>query len=227
MSTRGCSAQLPHARAAALALTAAAALAAGLAGCGGSDASSSSSSSSSAQQISSANSDTGFDGAALPGALPAANFTLRDQRGRQVSLRDYRGQVVVIAFLYSTCGSPCVLIAQQIRGALDELPHPVPVLIVSADPAADTPARVARFLSEVSLTGRVEYLTGPPSRLAPIWRAYHVRPASAGRAAFEEYASVLLIDGRGAERVLFQSEQLTPEGISHDIGRLQADAAHP
>ncbi len=144
-----------------------------------------------------------------------------------MSLSDYRGHVVVIAFLYTTCGAPCVLIAQQIRGALDELPRPVPVLIVSADPAADTPAHIARFLSEVSLTGRVEYLTGPPPRLQPIWRAYHVRPASAGRATFEEYASVLLIDGRGAERVLFQSEQLTPEGISHDIGRLEEDPAQP
>jgi protein SCO1/2 len=224
MSSRGCSAQLAHARAAALALTAAAALAASLAGCGGSDANSSSSSS---QQVISANSDTGFDGAALPGELPAPDFTLSDQRGRRVSLSDYRGHVVVIAFLYTTCGAPCVLIAQQIRGALDELPRPVPVLIVSADPAADTRAHIARFLSEVSLTGRVEYLTGPPSRLQPIWRAYHVRPASAGRATFEEYASVLLVDPRGRQRVLFQSEQLTPEGISHDIGRLEEDPAHP
>ncbi len=103
----------------------------------------------------------------------------------------------------------------------------MPVLIVSADPAADTPARVARFLSQVSLTGRVEYLTGPPSRLAPSGAPTTcARRARAGPRS-RSYASVLLIDGRGAERVLFQSEQLTPEGISHDIGRLQADAAHP
>ena len=54
----------------------------------------------------------------------------------------------MLAFLYSTCGATCVLIAQQIRGALDELPRPVPVLIVSADPRADTPARVKRFLAQ-------------------------------------------------------------------------------
>ncbi len=73
-----------------------------------------------------------------------------------MSLSSYRGQVVVLAFLYSTCGATCTLIAQQIRGALDELPQPVPVLIVSADPAADTPASVARFLARVSLTGRIQ-----------------------------------------------------------------------
>ncbi|HLM84817.1 MAG TPA: SCO family protein [Solirubrobacteraceae bacterium] len=163
----------------------------------------------------------GFEGAPLPGSTLAPNFTLTDQHGHAVSPSDYRGQVVVIAFLYTTCGAPCTVIAQQIRGALDELAHSPAVLIVSADPRADTRARIARFLAEASLTGRVEYLTGPLSSLLRIWRAYQVRPASAGRTAFDEYASVLLVDGRGRERVLFESEQLTPEALSHDIERLR------
>jgi hypothetical protein len=48
-----------------------------------------------------------------------------------------------------------------------------------------------------------------------------VTPA-AGRAAFERSASVLLIDGRGLERVIYQQEQLTPESLAHDIRSLQA-----
>jgi len=43
-----------------------------------------------------------------------------------------------------------------------------------------------------------------------------------GRAAFDNYASVLLLDSSGRERVLFQSEQLTPESLAHDIRRLQS-----
>jgi hypothetical protein len=35
---------------------------------------------------------------------------------------------------------------------------------------------------------------------------------------------VLLVDRRGAQRVLLQSEQLTPEGISHDVRVLAATA---
>jgi protein SCO1 len=167
-------------------------------------------------------STSGFDGAALPAGVIAPAFTLTDQNGHSVSLAESRGQVTILTFLYSTCGPTCVVIAQQIRGALDELPHPIPVLIVSADPAADTPAGVRRFLAEASLAGRVRYLSGPPSQLRPIWRAYRVAPASAGRSAFARSASVLLLDGRGHERVLFQLEQLTPESLAHDIRRLQA-----
>jgi len=162
-----------------------------------------------------------FAGAALPAGAPIHDFTLADQRGRRVSLAALRGRVVVLSFLYSSCGASCVLLAQQIRGALDEISHPVPVLIVSADPAADTPARVARFLAGVSLSGRVSYLNGPLPELRSLWSAYRVTPASAGRAAFDLHATVMLLDRRGSVRVLFQQEQLTPENLAHDIRKLE------
>jgi protein SCO1/2 len=164
---------------------------------------------------------SGFDGATLSPSPLAPDFTLTDQHGRAVSLSGLHGHVVVLAFLYSTCGATCILIAQQIRGALDELPQPVPVLIVSADPAADTPASVGRFLARVSLTGRVRYLTGTPAQLRRAWRAYRVHPASAGRATFDKFAFLLLLDARGRERVLFEPEVLTPESLAHDIRGLQ------
>lgn len=202
-------------------------LALALAGCGSSGGSSPSTTSPTSTGVSSstgASSSSGFDGAALPVA-PAHGFTLADVTGsgRGVSLSQYRGQVVILAFLYSTCGAPCVVIAQQIRGALDELgPHPTPVLIVSADPGADTGARVRHFLAQVSLTGRARWLTGSLAELRAIWRAYGITPASAGGAAFANSASVFLLDRSGRERVLFQSEQLTPEGLAHDIRKLQS-----
>jgi protein SCO1/2 len=163
---------------------------------------------------------SGFDGAALPSGVSAPTFALSDQAGAPVSLAAYRGQVVIVAFLYSSCGSACVVIAQQIRGALDELGRAVPVLVISADPAADTPAGVERFLRKVSLSGRVRWLSGSPAQLRPVWHAFHVLSASAGHAAFARTASVFLIDRRGTERVIYQLEQLTPEALSHDVRKL-------
>jgi len=190
-----------------LALTGAAAIAPGVIACG------------SGSAVHSAT-GTGFAGAALPASLPAHDFTLEDQAGHRVSLAGYRGQAVILAFLSSTCGATCTLIAQQIRGALDELPRPVPVLFVSVDPRADTGARVKRFLERVALSGRVRYLSGSPAVLRPIWRAYGIVPVSSDRAAFERAASVLLLDRNGRERVIFGVEQLTPEGVAHDVRKL-------
>ena len=163
-----------------------------------------------------------FDGAALPAGVPAPLFTLSDQNGRPLSLSSLRGRVLVIAFPYTACRDSCRVIAQQIRGALDELPEPPAVLLISADPAADTPVSVRRFLEGVSLTGRASYLTGSPAELRRVWRAYHVTPASAGAAAYAKYATVLVVDGLGNERVLYGPEQLTPEALAHDIRKLES-----
>ncbi len=203
----------------ALALGAVLALAPALAACSSGSSSSASSSGASVSQVIPANA-SGFDGAALPPGVLAPRFSLIDQTGARVSLASYGGRVAIVAVLYSTCGSPCVVIAQQIRGALDELGRSVPVLVISADPAADTPSSVERFLRQVSLSGRVRWLSGSPAQLRRVWHAFRVLPASAGHAAFARAASVFLIDRRGSERVIFQLEQLTPEALSHDVRKL-------
>lgn len=164
---------------------------------------------------------SGFDGALLPGGVSAPDFTLTDQSGRRVSLDQYRGRVTILTFLSTACSPACPLIAQQIRGALDELGRSVPTLIVSADPVADTPARVHRFLGEAALSGRVEYLTGALGELQPVWRAYDIVPSLLGNAASPHTASVLLIGRAGQKRDLFEVEELTPEGLAHDLRKLE------
>ena len=177
----------------------------------------------------SAPSSTGFDGALLPAQAPRHEFTLTDQHGRRVALSALRGRVTILAFLYTSSRTTAPLIAQQIRGALDELelgshpPGPVPALAVSVDPEGDTPAHIRAFLRENSLSGRMEYLTGTPAQLRAVWRAYAVVPASAGPAGYERSAFVLLLDRSGRPRVEFPLEELTPEALAHDIRKLQAE----
>jgi cytochrome oxidase Cu insertion factor (SCO1/SenC/PrrC family) len=48
----------------------------------------------------------GFYGATAPASIPPVNFALRNQNGQTISLARYRGQVVVLTFVYSTCQTP-------------------------------------------------------------------------------------------------------------------------
>jgi protein SCO1/2 len=204
--------------AAALALVAAAGCAGGTSGAGHSAAPSSSDQASS----------TGFDGALLPGGTTAPGFILTDQDRRRVSLSGLQGRVAILAFLSCASGTTAPLIADPWRaGQWNQSPHSrrVPALAVSVDPAGDTPACVRAFLRRTSLTGRLEYLTGAPARLRAVWRAYGVVPASAGEGAYERAAFVLLLDRTGTRRVEFGLEQLTPEGLAHDIRKLQRESA--
>jgi protein SCO1 len=162
----------------------------------------------------------GFAGALRPAGIPPADFTLRDQDDRPAALAAYRGQPVIVTFMYSTCKDTCPLMADQIRGALDELGHDVPTLAVSVDPAGDTPLNTKRFLARHGLTGRARFLRGTRAQLAPVWRAYGIRPQTNSDA---HSAYVLVIDKRGRQRVAFPASELTPEGLAHDVKALQAE----
>ena len=167
---------------------------------------------------------TRFEGAVMPKGLKAPDFSLENQDGERISMRDFRGQPVIVTFLYTTCEDTCPVTATTIRGALDDLGRDVPALAVSVDPANDTPARARRFLSERRMTGRMRFLLGDRVALSGVWDAYGIRPQGED---FEHSARVVLVDRAGRQRVSFPVSQLTSEGLVHDIRRLEAEATAP
>jgi len=163
----------------------------------------------------------GFAGSIRPPG-PPLDFALRDERGDRIRLSDDRGRPVIVTFMYTTCKDTCPLTATQIRGALDDLKQPPPALAVSVDPVNDTPEREREFLFRRGLShGRMRFLLGDRAELRPVWKAYGIQPQGK---AFDHSAYVLLIDRHGRQRIGFPVQQLTPEGLAHDIRRLQAEA---
>jgi protein SCO1/2 len=165
---------------------------------------------------------SGFVGALRP-EIPPQDFRLTDQDGRRVALSDFRGEVVALTFLYTTCEDTCPLTTSQIRGALDDLGEDVPVLAVSVDPPGDTPVRARRFLLDQRMTGRMSFLLGSPAELEPVWKAYGIQPQGRGKEAFDHSAHVVLIDREGRQRIGHPVSQLRPEGLAHDLRALQAE----
>jgi protein SCO1/2 len=159
-------------------------------------------------------------GALRPPGIPPSDFRLTDQDGRAATLADVRGEVTIVTFLYTTCEETCPLTAQQIRGALDDLGHDVPVLAFAVDPPRDTPERARRFVAEQRMIGRMRFLTGPREELRRQWRAYGIRPQGDG---FEHTAHVVLLDRRGVQRIGFPVDKLTPEALAHDVALLERD----
>jgi protein SCO1/2 len=169
-----------------------------------------------------------FDGAAIPGEVRAPDFTLTDHSGRSVSVGAFRAGVTMLVFL--PAGAPstldadcrvCVLAAQQVRGALDELGSKTRVRTIFLSGAVPG-GSADRLLSGSSLANRAQYLTGGAIEVGKVWRAYRIDLPSSNRAKAEAAVTVVLIDRRDFERVAFGVEQLTPEGLSHDIRLLEA-----
>ena len=158
-------------------------------------------------------------GSRLPDGVRAPSFELTDEREDAIAMSDFRGEPVIVTFLYTHCDDTCPPAAQQVKGALDELGHDVPALAIAVEPPRDTPESARAFLSKQRMLGRMRFVLGERSELAPIWRGYAIRPQAPGA---EHQARIVLVDRRGFQRIGFPVDQATPEGIAHDLRRLEA-----
>jgi protein SCO1 len=173
-----------------------------------------------------ASSNSPFAGPTMPPGLHAANFSLVDQNGRRVSLSEDRGRVVVLTFIHSLCKDTCPFMVEQIKGALNDLVESgqavPPTIGVSVAPGEDTRANRQKFLAQHQMTGRIEFVSGPLRLMRPLWHAYAIQPVTP---KIDHSTFVLLIDKRGMERVGFPADELTPEGLAHDIRVLEREPA--
>ncbi len=163
---------------------------------------------------------TGFAGAVLPENVRAPDFTLTDQDGEEIAMRDLRGQPAIVTFLYTHCDETCPPQAQQIKGALNELGHDLPALAIAVDPENDTPDSARKFLAEARMTGRMDFVLGSEAELQPLWNGYAIQPQLPDA---EHQARIVLVDRDGFQRVGFPLEQATPERLAHDLRVLESE----
>jgi cytochrome oxidase Cu insertion factor (SCO1/SenC/PrrC family) len=141
-----------------------------------------------------------------PSRLVAApDFTLRDERGRLVSLRAQRGVVVVLAFMDSRCHRICPLEGHVIARAVADLPagNRTTLLVVSVNPWGDTPTSARRAVARWRLNGSRHWLFGTREQLATVWESYRIY-VKRTRGDIVHSDSVYLIDRSGHERAGFQ-----------------------
>lgn len=147
-------------------------------------------------------------GTSLPGqAAPA--FTLTNQFGASVSLRQFRGKAVVLAFVDSRCRSICPLTTLSMTEARSMLgpaaaAH-IQLLGIDANPDATKVADIRAYSSAHQMLRSWDFLTGSLHQLAAVWRAYHVYVA-ASHGNIDHEPAVYLVDGRGKERTLYLTQ---------------------
>lgn len=81
------------------------------------------------------------------------DFTLTDQDGKRINLKDYRGKALAITFIYSRCPLPnyCILMSKHFSDLANqlnqnaELKDKIRLLSVSFDPQTDTPEKLKQY----------------------------------------------------------------------------------
>ena len=167
---------------------------------------------------------SGLQGTDL-GSTVAPDFHLTDQFGKPISLSQFRGEPVVLTFLYAHCPDACPLTAEKLHTTQVQLGKDashVMMLAVSVDPKGDTPAAVQNFSTQHKLTSNWHYLIGDQTTLAPVWNSYSVDAQPATSTTSMHTSAVYVIDKMGRERVLFDSD-FTPTQLQDDLKVLLAE----
>jgi protein SCO1/2 len=164
-----------------------------------------------------------FAGTLASPRRPAPPLKLRDSLGRTVDLKRYRGDAVIVTFVYVNCPDVCPVILDNLRAAqtqLGEATDDLHVLAVSVDPEGDTRRAVNRFLAAHRITRRVSYLIGSRPELEVIWHDWGVvskrSPKRQDPDFVEHSAMVYGINAAGEVTTLYPSS-FAPEQIAHDV----------
>jgi len=124
-----------------------------------------------------------------PGLTPAANRVASGTPAPRVRLEDartgatfdsasLRGQPYAVVFVTTRCGRA----GDELRAVVEDLDRAgvqVPVLGISADPAADTRGSVRAWLRQHGEPPGFHYLIGSAGQLKPYWRAWGLSSAIA------------------------------------------------
>jgi len=189
-----------------VALLAAALLA--LAACGTGAASGNPGSSATGAQAQAAAANPDLDPGSSLGGRAAPDFRLVNQFGQPMSLTQFRGQVVILAFIDSQCTNVCPLTtvsmvaARQLLGAAAS--H-VQLLGIDANPQATSVAAVMAYSRAHAMVNQWDFLTGSAAQLNATWKAYNIA-VQIQQGMIDHTPALMVIDQRGREQKIYLTQ---------------------
>ena len=118
-----------------------------------------------------------FEGGVVNPRRAAPPLRLKDIDGKTVDIRSYRGEPVLVTFVYANCPDICPLIMENLRRVRTQagpLGQRMKVIAVSVDPKGDTVPVVRDFLRQRRVGGFVDYLIGTRPELEKVWANWQI-----------------------------------------------------
>jgi protein SCO1 len=160
---------------------------------------------------------------------PAPDFTLTAHTGGRLSLRDLRGKVVAVTFIYASCADTCPLLTAKLAGLQARLgadfgPR-VFFVSVTVDPERDTPEVLRRYAeAHGARPAGWAFLTGTPAEIRDIERRYGVFSRQNPGGDVDHTFLTSLIDRDGVLRVQYLGVRFDPDELLGDVKGLLREA---
>ncbi len=115
----------------------------------------------------------------LPILREATDFALTNQNEQEVRLSDFRGKVVVMDFIYTSCPDVCGMLSHKMSNVWDQLDEGLKrdliLISVSFDPAVDTPEVLKQYAGEQGFNvPGWHFLTGTEEKVRRVTDDYSV-----------------------------------------------------
>ncbi|HZM91737.1 MAG TPA: SCO family protein [Blastocatellia bacterium] len=164
-------------------------------------------------------------GESLPKIKPAPEFTLTKQDGKRLDLKELRGKVLAITFIFASCTDTCPLLTAKMAGIQDRLGPAfgaqVFFLSITVDPEHDTSAVLKRYAEahRANMAGWA-FLTGSPAEIREVARRYGIYYKKNARGDVDHTFLTSLVDQSGILRVQYMGVRFNPDEMLRDFQAL-------
>ena len=159
--------------------------------------------------------------------MPIPDFALTDQKGEVFDFKTFRGKIVLLAFVYTTCPDVCPLVTVNMRSVQKDLSpkerESVYLLSVTTDPEIDEP----KILQSYGERYQVDFtnwslLTGNVQQLAPVWKAFGIKVLRKARGLVSHTSLTAMMDKKGIVRLIYDGRGPNAKVILEDLRMLLA-----
>jgi protein SCO1/2 len=154
----------------------------------------------------------------------APDFALVDADGGKTTLKQYRGKVVLVSFIFTTCNGSCPATTHRMAKVQSELARHaelkdrVQLISITLDPERDTPGKLGDYMHLYELDPvRWCFLTGPKDAVHKTiadWGMW-VKPAANGQ--LDHPSRVFLVDPQGRVREVYNLDFLRTAWAVEDV----------
>jgi protein SCO1/2 len=144
---------------------------------------------------------------AAAGSLFGYPWHWTDESGRAIAFSNFRGVPLVITEIYTSCTSTCPRTVAQLRKLSERLEREgkaAQFLLVTLDPALDTPERLRQYKAEQALPASWHLLSGSQRATQELSNVLEIHVLDGGSHLVHD-AKIVLFDGRGRRIGALQS----------------------
>jgi len=164
----------------------------------------------------------------LPKIGPAPEFALTDQDGNRLALKDLRGKVLAITFIFASCADTCPLLTAKLAGIQKRLGSDfgskVHFVSITVDPERDTPEVLKRYAEayKANLSGWA-FMTGSQAEIREVAKRYGIYYKKTPRGDVDHTFLSSLVDQKGTLRVQYMGVKFNPDEMLRDLRSLMRE----